>query len=66
MATIETRKRAGGTTYRAKVRLSGCPPADATFKRITDAKRWAAETETAIRAGAGFNTSRQSGTPWPI
>ncbi|MDR2013691.1 MAG: site-specific integrase [Rhodanobacter sp.] len=54
MATIEKRKRDGGTVYRVKVRLRGHPPADATFDRITDAKRWAAETETAIRAGRYF------------
>lgn len=54
MATIEKRARAGGTVYRVKVRLRGHPPADATFDRITDAKRWAAETETAIRAGRWF------------
>ena len=54
MATIETRKRASGTTYRVKVRLRGYPPADATFSRRTDAKQWAAETETAIRAGRWF------------
>lgn len=54
MATIETRKRATGTTYRVKVRLRGYPPADATFTRKTDAKQWAAETETAIRAGRWF------------
>ena len=40
--------------YRVKVRLRGHPAADATFDRITDAKRWAAETETAIRAGRWF------------
>jgi integrase len=54
MATIETRKRQGKTAYRVKVRLRGYPPADATFERVTDAKRWAAETETAIRAGRWF------------
>jgi integrase len=54
VATIETRKREGKTVYRVKVRLRGYPPADATFDRVTDAKRWAAETETAIRAGRWF------------
>ena len=54
MATIETRKRQGKTVYRVKVRLRGYPGADATFDRVTDAKRWAAETETAIRAGRWF------------
>ncbi|WP_395684340.1 tyrosine-type recombinase/integrase [Dokdonella sp.] len=54
MATIEKRTRDSGTMYRVKIRLRGYPPADATFDRITDAKRWAAETETAIRAGRWF------------
>jgi integrase len=54
MATIETRRREGKSVYRVKVRLRGYPPADATFERVTDAKRWAAETETAIRAGRWF------------
>lgn len=54
MATIEKRTRASGDVYRVKVRLRGYPPADATFERVTDAKRWAAETETAIRAGRWF------------
>lgn len=54
MATIEKRERPGKTVYRVKVRLRGYPPADATFERVTDAKRWAAETETAIRAGRWF------------
>ncbi len=55
MATIERRVRGGVVRFRVKVRLRGHPPADATFDRITDAKRWAAETETAIRAGRWFN-----------
>lgn len=54
MATIEKRERKGKAVYRVKVRLRGYPPADATFERVTDAKRWAAETETAIRAGRWF------------
>src|SRR4051794_23779226 len=54
VATIEKRDRQGRTVYRVKIRLQGHPPADASFDRITDAKRWAAETETAIRAGRWF------------
>ena len=54
MATIEKRARNGKTVFRVKVRLKGHKAADATFDRITDAKRWAAETETAIRAGRWF------------
>lgn len=55
MASIEKRVRDSGTVYRVKVRMRGFPPADATFNRITDAKRWAAETETAIREGRWFH-----------
>ena len=51
MATIEKRARQGKNVYRVKIRLRGHLPADATFDRITDAKRWASETETAIRSG---------------
>lgn len=54
MATIEKRQSGGKTVYRVKIRLRGYPPADTTFDRITDAKRWASETETAIRAGRWF------------
>lgn len=51
MATIEKRTRGNRTIYRAKVRLRGAPAVNATFDRLTDAKRWSAETEADIRAG---------------
>jgi integrase len=54
VATIEKRLSRGRAVYRVKVRLRGHPPADGTFERITDAKRWAAETETRIREGRWF------------
>ena len=55
MATIETRiGKDGDKQYRVKVRMRGHPSASATFDRITDAKRWAAETEAAIRQGRYF------------
>ena len=55
MATIEKRKdQDGSTRYRVKVRLKGHPPASATFERLTDAKRWASQTETEIREGRYF------------
>lgn len=58
MATVETRKDADGyISYRVKVRLKGYPVANATFRRKTDAKRWAAETEAEIRAGRYFKTA---------
>lgn len=58
MATIEERKNDNGeTSYRVKVRLRGHPVATATFKRKTDAKQWAQDTESQIRKGQYFKTS---------
>ncbi len=58
MATIETRTDQNGkTTYRVKVRLKGHPVQSATFTRLTDAKKWAAATESAIREGRHFKTA---------
>lgn len=52
MATIETRKRKDGTSkYRVKIRVQGFEPIEATFDRLTDAKRWAQGTESKIRTG---------------
>jgi len=47
----------GKTTYRARVRLKGCPVQTATFSRLTDAKKWVQDTESAIREGRHFRTS---------
>jgi len=56
MATIEKRiGKEGEAQYRVKLRLRGHRPASATFDRLTDAKRWASETETSIRAGRYFD-----------
>lgn len=58
MATIEERTtKDGNTTYRARVRLKGYPTQSATFERKTDARRWIASTESAIREGRHFKTS---------
>lgn len=55
MATIQERKSADGkTTYRVMVRLKGHPAQTATFDRKTDARRWASQTESAIREGRHF------------
>ena len=52
---IEKRTAQDGTvSYRVKVRLKGKPTQSATFARLTDAKKWAAATETAIREGRHF------------
>lgn len=58
MANIEKRTtKDGKTRYRVLVRLKGQPATSATFKRVTDAKKWAADTESAIREGRYFKTS---------
>ena len=58
MANFEERKnREGKIVYRVRVRLKGHPVETATFTRKTDAKKWAASTEAAIREGRHFKTS---------
>lgn len=58
MANIEKRiSEDGKTSYRVKVRLKGCPVQSATFERLTDAKKWAQSTESAIRENRHFKTA---------
>ncbi len=57
MATIEKRTTNSTTSHRAKVRLKGYPTQSATFVRLTDAKKWVQDTESAIREGRHFKTS---------
>ncbi len=58
MATIEKRETEGGKiSYRVKVRLKGYPVQTATFNRLTDAKKWVQDTESAIRDGRHFKTT---------
>jgi len=58
MATIEKRTtESGETSYRVKIRLKGYPAQTATFKRLTDAKKWIQDTESAIREGRHFKTA---------
>src|SRR5580658_4625571 len=58
MANIEKRfSQDGETTYRVKVRLKGFPVQSATFERLTDARKWAQQTETSIREGRHFKTT---------
>ncbi len=55
MAYIQERKTDDGKIhYRVQVRLKGFPTQSATFERKTDAKKWAQQTETAIREGRHF------------
>jgi integrase len=57
LAYIEKRETKDGTiSYRVQVRMKGYPTQTATFNRITDAKKWAAQTEVAIREGRHFKT----------
>jgi integrase len=58
MANIEKRiSSEGAVSFRVLVRLKGHPLQSATFQRLTDAKRWAASTESAIREGRHFEVS---------
>ena len=58
MATIEKRTNAAGAvSYRAKVRVKGEAPRSRTFKRLTDAKAWAAKTESDLGHGAYVPTT---------
>lgn len=59
MATIEKRVTGNGTNYRVKVRLKGFPPESATFDRLTDARQWAAQTESDMKAGRYFGASKR-------
>jgi integrase len=58
MASIVKRTSRGRTVYQAKIRLT-TGSTSATFDKLTDAKRWAAETESAIRRGAYFDDHRK-------
>ncbi len=49
MASIRKRAGKNGAAYQAEVRLRGFPAVRQSFRRMTDAKRWAAQTEAAIR-----------------
>ena len=46
----------GKVTFRVRIRLKGRPVQTATFERLTDARRWAQQTEAAIREGRYFKT----------
>lgn len=56
MASINKRTTKGQTTYQVQIRLKGYPQQTATFKRLTDAKKWASDTESDIRHGRHFKT----------
>ncbi len=50
MAIIVPRKRKGGeVSFNARVRIKGHPPQSQTFRRKTDAAKWAGSIEAALR-----------------
>ena len=52
MANFEKRiSKDGKISYRAKVRILGCPSQSATFSTKTQAKNWASRTENKIKDG---------------
>lgn len=58
MANIEKRTTQDGKiTYRVKIRLKGFPTQSATFERLTDARKYIQQTESAIRDGRHFKTN---------
>jgi len=58
MATIFKRTASDGkSSYQVKVRLKGYPAETGTFERLTDARKWASATESAMREGRHFKTS---------
>ena len=58
MASIRNRTNNDGSkSYRVDVRLKGFPAQRASFRRLTDAKKWAQQTEAAIREGRYFKTT---------
>lgn len=55
MATFRERKNADGTAmWEVQIRLRGFPTETASHKRLTDARKWAAATEAAMREGRYF------------
>jgi len=58
MATIRKRVNPSGSiAYRVEVRIKGHPTQSATFKRLTDARKWTQQTEAAIRERRYFKTT---------
>jgi integrase len=55
MATIRERLNGDGSkSFHVQIRLKGHTPETASCRRLTDARRWAQQTETAIREGRHF------------
>lgn len=59
MASIKERLAKDGTKrYTVDIRLKGQHSQRATFKRLTDAKKYVQDTESAIREGRYFKTTQ--------
>jgi integrase len=54
MVTITTREGKKGKTHKVTVRMKGFPTQTQSFKRLTDAKQWGADTESKMRDGIVF------------
>ena len=50
----EIKNQDGTKSYRVQVRVRGTKPISKSFRRLTDAKKWKAQTETDIRRGQYF------------
>jgi len=60
MASIEKRKSEdGSSSYRVKIRLRGHEQVSATFDRLTDARTWASQTETELKANRYFGGAKR-------
>jgi len=53
---VERKTKSGDTRYFVRVRKKGHPVQTATLSRLTDAKKWARQTESAIEEGRHFKT----------
>ena len=56
MASITKYEGKRGTTYKVTIRIAGRPTVTESFKRLSDAKQWARDTEFSIRSGQYFKT----------
>jgi hypothetical protein len=55
MATIEKRRaKDGSLSYRVKIRAKGVRHESATFRRLTDARKYVQQTEAQIAEGRYF------------
>jgi integrase len=61
MANIQKRERKNGPIFRVQVRIKGFPEQTKSFKRLTDAKMWAQQTEASIRKGEFQNVIKTAG-----